>query len=250
MAALSAARFSVVAIDLRGHGYSEGKRGYIDSMQQYLDDVDAAVEHAKAEFGFDRVILLAHSMGALVATHYANAYQSKLLGLALSCPLMGIKVKVPLWKAKLGEVMSTYMPSFKLASTIDAADLTHDVKKADVYRQDSLIFHHVTARWFSEILKSQEESLHFAPALKLPLLLQLSDPDKIVDSEQSKVWYDLCKMKDKTQLIYKGFFHEIYNETERQKPISDMVDWLKDRWSKKNSTIVSTQSDHREGLAL
>ena len=40
--ALNNAGWSVTAVELRGHGKSEGKRGHVDRWEQYLDDVRAA----------------------------------------------------------------------------------------------------------------------------------------------------------------------------------------------------------------
>jgi lysophospholipase len=107
--------------------------------------------------------------------------------------------------------------------------LTHDLKQVARYEEDPLIFHHVAARWFTEIQKAYEEAIHIAPHLKIPLLLQLSNSDRIVDAQQSLLWYQKCTMLDRKQLIYDGFFHEIYNETECERPIKDAINWLKIR---------------------
>src|SRR5688572_20754484 len=56
------AGYRVTGLELRGHGDSAGKRGYILSWDEYVADVDAAVR----SLGTDSVILVAHSMGGLV----------------------------------------------------------------------------------------------------------------------------------------------------------------------------------------
>lgn len=244
MDALEKAQINVVACDLRGHGKSPGKRGHIDSFSQYIDDVKATVDFAKQKYKVKKVALMAHSMGALVATHYAEQYQQNLCALVLSSPLFGIRGDVPKWKRLVGHLMSKYYPSFSLSSAIQGCDLSHDSKQVARYDQDPLIFHHVAARWFTEVQKAYEEAKHIAPHLKIPLLLQLSNTDRIVDDQQSLLWYKKCSMLDRTQLVYDGFFHEIYNETECERPIKDAVNWLKTRGTsiKKPAKIKAEES--------
>ena len=237
MDALEAAQINVLACDLRGHGKSQGKRGYIDSFSQYIDDVKAAVDFAKKKYKVKKIALMAHSMGALIATHYAAQYEQNLCALVLSSPLFGIRGDVPKWKTVTGRLMSRYYPSFSLANSIRGCDLTHDVKLASSYDQDPLIIHHVAARWFTEVQKAYEEARHIPPHLKIPLLLQLSNMDRIVDDQQSVQWYQKCAMPDKKKLIYDGFFHEIYNEIECARPIADAVNWLKTRDSRRKEPV-------------
>src|SRR5688572_26720323 len=68
---LNRAGFAALAFDFRGHGNSDGKRGYISRFQDYVDDLKAAVNFEKGRNGNEPVIVLAHSMGALVAVNYA-----------------------------------------------------------------------------------------------------------------------------------------------------------------------------------
>jgi lysophospholipase len=224
--ALNQASISVLAIDLRGHGQSGGEQGHMDSIDQYVEDVHAGVKFAKQQTGAAKVILMAHSMGGLVASHYAMAHPKELAGLILSSPLMGIKVAIPAWKKIVGELMATFHPLFRLKSTINADDLTHDKAMADIYRNDSRIFHFVRARFFSQLQMAIEEAQGFAPKIQIPLLMQLSDPDHIVDGEKSRRWFEKCQMADRKEIVYGGFFHEIYNELDRNRPIRDATEWI------------------------
>ncbi|WP_394728915.1 alpha/beta fold hydrolase [Altererythrobacter sp. GH1-8] len=70
--------YRVVSLDLPGHGKSEGPasvEGY--SMRLFAD----AVEAVRAEIGADKVVLVGHSMGALVIRAYALKYPDRVAGL-------------------------------------------------------------------------------------------------------------------------------------------------------------------------
>lgn len=239
--------FGALAFDLRGHGNSDGKRGFIDSFNDYVDDLNAAIEFSLQRFKTDKVIVLAHSMGALVATQLAHRKPEKILGMVLSSPLFGIKIEVPRWKKKLSELMSKYWPSCSLPNQIDSNLLTHDKVKAEAYSSDPLIFHHVCARWFEEIGSVTSESDGKADQLSMPFLMQLSEQDHIVSYAKSCEWFENTSNVDKKLIVYKGFFHEIYNERERQKPIGDFLAWMLERWPTQKVATNGTPSDSSHG---
>ena len=58
--------YAVHALDLRGHGHSEGDRVFIRSFNEYLDDVDAFLALVRARHGGATPWLLGHSMGGAV----------------------------------------------------------------------------------------------------------------------------------------------------------------------------------------
>ncbi len=75
-------RRRAVALDLRGHGQSlspDNGDFAIDSMAQ---DVQAVIE----QLGFERFILVGHSMGGSVAVAYTGAYPQRVAGLLLVDP--------------------------------------------------------------------------------------------------------------------------------------------------------------------
>ncbi len=66
-----AAAAEVVAIDLRGHGFSGGKPGDTDYIGQYEDDLGDVVQEIRAGRPGGKVILAGHSMGGGIALRYA-----------------------------------------------------------------------------------------------------------------------------------------------------------------------------------
>ena len=218
--------FNVLGFDLRGHGYSKGRRGHIDSFEQYVNDVDAAVLFARRKFPGERLFLVGHSMGGLIALHYAHQHREHIDGLVVSSPFLGFRIHVPAWKRALATLMSWIVPNFKLPNEIVANDLTHDKSKVMEYAQDNLIFHHACARWYRSIVVAQKKAGRFAGELDLPMLFQLAGDDRIVDSEASRKYFQKCVSPDRTLEEYAGFLHEIYNEVERERPLEDMSRWL------------------------
>lgn len=218
--------FNVLSFDLRGHGYSKGRRGYIDSFEQYVSDLDTLVLFARRKFPNERLFLIGHSMGGLVALHYVHQSPEHVDGLVGSSPFLGFRIHVPAWKRALGTLMSWIMPGFKMPNEIVASDLTHDRAKAMEYAQDDLIFHHACARWYRSVVLALRQAHGFAPELKLPIYLQLAGDDRIVDTQAARLYAQKCQSSDKTVKEYADFFHEIYNETERERPLEDMSNWL------------------------
>jgi pimeloyl-ACP methyl ester carboxylesterase len=69
---------NVVCVDLLGHGQT-GCLGYIHSMEQMAESVDAVLRHLKVK----KVTCIGHSMGGYVALAFAELYPHKVSGLCL-----------------------------------------------------------------------------------------------------------------------------------------------------------------------
>jgi pimeloyl-ACP methyl ester carboxylesterase len=67
----------VVVLDLPGHGRS----GFPRSGRFTFDLFAAAVDHVRDMAGIERMVLVGHSMGALVTGHYARRYPQRLAGM-------------------------------------------------------------------------------------------------------------------------------------------------------------------------
>ena len=104
---------AVATYDLRGHGLSEGRRGFIARFTDYIDDLTALLD----ELGKDtalrklgRPMLFGHSLGGLISIHGALRAQAALRGLALSSPYLANATKVPTAKLIPGRLLSRLVP--------------------------------------------------------------------------------------------------------------------------------------------
>jgi len=85
-----ATRAEVFAIDLRGHGRSEGKDGDVDYINQYADDVADIVNEIRKKKPGGKVIIAGHSMGGGVALNVAMQTKNSIAdGYILLAPLIG-----------------------------------------------------------------------------------------------------------------------------------------------------------------
>jgi alpha-beta hydrolase superfamily lysophospholipase len=83
------------------------------------------------------------------------------------------------------------------------------------------------ARWGAELLKTMNKLQSQISALSLPILILQGTADRISDPSGSKMLFDGVGSKDKTLKLYEGFYHEIFNDPERQQVFLDMENWLK-----------------------
>jgi pimeloyl-ACP methyl ester carboxylesterase len=67
----------LVAIDLFGHGFSSHKSGSYYPFHDYIDDLHQLV----AKLSPNRLVLVGHSLGALIASCYSAAFPEKVSGL-------------------------------------------------------------------------------------------------------------------------------------------------------------------------
>ena len=64
---LSLVGYAVEAYDLRGHGKSEGKRNFIESIYEHVFDLKKYVNHVKEKYPGIQIYLLGHSMGGEIS---------------------------------------------------------------------------------------------------------------------------------------------------------------------------------------
>ena len=70
-------RYHLVAIDLFGHGHSSHKPGSYYPFHDYIDDLHQLV----SKISPNRLVLVGHSLGALIASCYSAAFPEKVSGL-------------------------------------------------------------------------------------------------------------------------------------------------------------------------
>lgn len=85
-----ATQAKVIAVDLRGHGQSEGTPGDISTLNQYAEDLEDLIEAIKIENPNEVIILAGHSMGGGIILRHAETFSNTHIdGYLLFAPNLG-----------------------------------------------------------------------------------------------------------------------------------------------------------------
>ncbi|MEW5722638.1 MAG: lysophospholipase [Thermodesulfobacteriota bacterium] len=230
--ALAPRGFSIWALDHRGHGRSEGRRGHVDKFDHYLADLGLMVRLALEDRPEGRkVFLLGHSLGGLMSLSFALGFPELLDGVIASSPALGMVIQVPAAKKFLGRVMSGLWPGLAMGNELDPQKLSHDPEVVRAYVEDPLVHDRVTARFFTEFMAAMEATNQSAPQMSVPTLLQVAGDDHLVSAQASRDFFERLGGPDKTLHVYDGLYHEIYNEVpeKRAGALGDLCAWLEAR---------------------
>ncbi len=225
---LNARGFGCCAVDLRGMGRSDGRRGHVDRWRQWVDDCaafhDLAVEQARDV----EVVPLGHSFGGVVVATAVLDGAVRPRRLVLSNPAFRPAVKVPAWKLAVGRATSGIMPRLAMGNEVDPALISRDPVVVEEYSADTLVHDRISSRLFTEWVAASEMALRRAPELGAPVLLIVSEDDRIIDAEGS---LEFARRAGKAATVkrYAGRYHEPFNDLGGDEVYADLAAWLETR---------------------
>ncbi|WP_377888092.1 alpha/beta hydrolase [Alkalihalobacillus sp. R86527] len=209
------ADFHVVLGDLPGQGESSRRRGHIDSFDQYIETIEKWVKAAH-EFHLP-VFLLGHSMGGLAVIRTIMEKNLSLSGVILSSPCVGL-VNPPKKSIDLiSKMLNPIVPSLRLSSQLEPGLATRNTEYHARDLEDPLIVKKVSVRWYRELVKAMRIANEGAKTFSdLSLLVVQAGDDRIVDKNSVRSWFNRIPSTDKSYKEWEGFYHEVFNEPERE----------------------------------
>ena len=218
--------YAVTAYDHRGHGKSSGLYGHIDRFRQYEEDLHAIVSDVCGAHAGQKLFLIGHSMGGLVALRYLTRFGDSVTGAVISAPLVEIAAKVPAHKLFIGKIGAAIAPRLRLANEINPMILSRDPEVGRAYAADPLVGKLVSTRWFVEASKAMAEFKREAMRIRTPLLVMHGTEDRLASPQATKEVFEKFAANDKELKIYEGYYHELFNEPEKQEVFARVTDWL------------------------
>jgi alpha-beta hydrolase superfamily lysophospholipase len=217
----------VTMFDCRGHGRSEGRRGYVRRFKDFQDDLHLVVERTRPPGPRIPLALLGHSQGGAVALDYVLAGRAPVDVLLLAAPWLALRMKVPAWKRVMAKVVGPIWPTLTQANGLRAEDATRHPLGLTVFKNDPLIHHVATPRWFNEVHATQAHIRAAAPTLRVPTFMALAGDDRVVSTDAALDFARAAGPIVEAQ-VYDGLFHELYLEPEphRSRVIADLTSWL------------------------
>jgi alpha-beta hydrolase superfamily lysophospholipase len=226
---LTSHNYSVTAYDHRGHGLSDGLPGHVESFDEYDDDLKRLIASVRARNQSRPLFLIGHSMGGLIALRYLARTNGTINGAVISAPLIKVAVPVPAHKLMIARVGAWMAPRFRLDNEINPAHLSRDPEVGRAYAADPLVNRKVSTKWFAEATRAMQEVARWAPQIKTPILVMHGTEDRLASVDATKRLFENIGSSDKELVIYSGFYHELFNEPEKQQVFERVTEWLEKR---------------------
>lgn len=223
--AFSAAGFTLLSADLRGHGRSAGARGHTPSLEAYLSDIDLLIALGRRRFPDLPVFLYGHSLGAILTLNYVLRRKPALAGVIATSPALHSNLEAQPVKVMAARVLGTILPALTLDAGLDATKISHDPAVVRAYLADPLVHDKVSLGWGKMMLGINRFALQHAAEFPLPLLL-MAGKDDVIAYPSSSIEFaaalgDRCKL-----VLWDGMLHELHNEPRQAEVFRTMVDWL------------------------
>lgn len=221
---------NLIAWDLRGHGKSDGKRGFVDDFRDYVEDLKHFLIFLESSGKLDHdYYISAHSMGGLITLRYLLEYgHQKAKAVTLSSPLLGIAVPVPPIKDYASKILNKYLPSLTLHNEIKYELLTRDIQVIKEYNKDPFRHDKISSGVYLGMLENMQLVKNQAhQIIKCPFLLQVAGDDKIVSRKASEEFFKLVEEPSRKLFVYEEASHEIFNDICRDIVFTDLIHFLK-----------------------
>jgi alpha-beta hydrolase superfamily lysophospholipase len=244
--------YAVYGHDHRGHGLSEGERGYFadeNGWHKVVEDVRVVNDHIRSAYDSKPVFLVAHSMGSFIGETFAMHYGACLEGLLLSgsswpqrIQLLPARLLAKLESLRVGKRgnsalinalgFSAFNRRFRPVRT-EMDWLSRDEAEVDKYVADPLCGGPFTCGLWLDFLGGlfelgSDHALTRIPS-DLPILITGGGADP-VGGEKGMTRLAMRYMQTLHQRvklkIYPDGRHEMLNEVNRDEVMADWLNWI------------------------
>ena len=220
-------QYDVYAIDMRGHGESEGADTNNLVMEHFVRDLNAFCTYLKKRDGVqtEDISLIGQSVGAVVAATWVNDYSPKIKTMVLAAPAFEINLFVPFAESAI-RLAQKAVPELKVKSYVSGKMLTQDAERARTYHTDTRITRDISARLLIDLRDTARRVVEGAHDVRIPTLILVAGDDHVVNQKPIEAYYDgLCSEKKELKLL-DGFLHDILGEKERRHAFNYIVEFI------------------------
>ncbi len=239
--ALQERGYTIWGFDWRGQGLSTreiGRRGYIDSYETYLNDLDLFIRtFLKTDYVNRPIVILGQSMGGHLALRYMAENPGVVDGAILTAPMLDIKTGV--YSRRAASWLSNFMTWLGFGKTylfqqekynpvtqpFEGNMLTHNQELFYYHRHlqienPDIVVGGVTYGWIKATLESVKilNSPKFLSRIDVPIKIYVADEEMVVDNcrlEKITNWLSKSELE-----IIEGTRHQLLAE---QPPVLNRI---------------------------
>lgn len=210
----------VVGFDHRGFGQSGGRRGWIASFEDFLDDLE---DHLAEVRGLGvPVVMLGHSMGGLLVTKYAMSQRPGADLYVVSGPPLASAAPNPALD-RLPRLVAPLFGGLRASSGLPTSVLSRDQAVCDAYDADPLVDTMSTLDLIAAMVEAVDYTRAHLDDIRTPMLAMAGEADELVPPVSTRL---LEGRPGVDVILYPEHRHEIFNELDWQDVLDDMIAWI------------------------
>lgn len=215
----------VYAVDYRGHGKSEGKRGVVNSIAEINDDINAMLRRCKGSWHDVPNFIYGHSMGGALVLNFLVKRRSDFDGAIITSPWLGLVNTPSPTKLKLIKLLDYIFPRVTVSSGIKSNQMSTDSELVMDRENDPLMHGKISVRLFNQIQVRTESLMNDSLNIRIPILLAHGLADPITNPETTRKWAE--KYTPLTTFIgYENALHELHNEPIAKDLFNEIINFI------------------------
>lgn len=212
-----------------GHGRSEGVKGHVENVDDYVEDVLRHCDDVRAGHPGLPLFLVGHSMGGMIAIRTAMARPELFRGVVLMGPLIRANESeaTPL-KIFLARLVARLLPYITVA-TLKLEHVTRDQDMRNRLKKDPLRYHGgIRARWAAACVESLLRIEEQMDSVEWSFLVLHGEADQLCSLDGSRDFLKRAASTDKELKVFPAASHNLYLEVPdvRLQALQDTVEWI------------------------
>jgi len=227
--------FSIITMDLRGHGQSAGRHVFIPTAEAIFQDMDLLLKEARRIYPSCPAVLYGHSMGGtLVLSYTLNRFANE----KDKCPYQAIVVTSP-W-IRLAPPLQPPRPVYSLIRTVclirpslniplrfDPRRITRDEEIIDSYDKDDNIRRSATLSLARNIGGLATKLDRKKSIFHISVLIEHGQADSITSHDASSRFAERGQNIDFKS--WPDCYHELHSEPERKEIFDFTLNWIREK---------------------
>lgn len=228
--------YIVITYDFRGHGKSEGDRGYVTGTG-HLDDSERVLDFLLTQVKVipDRIAVVGHSLGSVAAARLVT--ESEIGRKCKTCILLAPPRKFEDSIKKME--LNTYSLISKIAwplllITGKHIYLPYQYTAKDIYISREAIENAEKLGFLQKKMSvnnyyymiKQIDNEKFAAKIEMPTLVMVAKGDKLIPNEASKTVFNAIKGTSNKYLVIENTGHSMMADASSELVEKELLDWL------------------------
>lgn len=220
--------YSVLSFDLRGHGKTPGKPADTSDYNKMLDDLDFLVEKGVEMCDNKPLFIYGHSFGGNLTANYVISKPNKIQGIILTSPWLELANIPPRHKFLMANILSRFFPKIKSKNGLRPEDISRELREVHKYRTDTRIHNKISIGLFAQAYERGIFAKRSIYKINVPVLVIHGSADNITSFNASREFV-MNSGKKTTFFSIEGGYHELHNDSDKEKVFNIIVEWLNDQ---------------------